>query len=742
MPNFLLGKGENLFEDTEVRRGGGPKKVPYSVRQAKIRVRRMLQSMCKNLRELPDDACPRDEAVVSLILHPEYVAKSYFPNTLLRRANLIYVGSVPTVVSPEKRSNSRPPVTLETTELYARGQRENLYRLEEQIADWDTHSKYTRELISVEQIYLRSAEKKIRSKFDTASQVIVEVVLHANELDSQHYVLSAFTDYLNGNNVEFEITHRFYIQQLTYLVLKTIETSIKTIANFATVRVLRRLANLRSIRPMLREVQSAEHSVVLPKHGCVSNAVSVAVLDAGLPAKHHLQPWVVYVDEVSNGTRPDSDFARHGMAVTSATLFGHIRPDNVLQQPFTKVKHFRVVDVSDEKDGLALPIVLTRIRDLLSRNEFDFVNLSLGPNEPILDDEISLWTAGIDDCLSRNGSLMTVAVGNNGFGDAALGFNRIQVPSDCVNALGIGACDSATIIWNRASYSAIGPGRRPGWVKPDLVSFGGTDAEPFLYIGEGSQPLLFPTQGTSFSAPGVLNIASGLRACFPELGNLAIVALLINTAEPHSDATLPEIGWGRVCGSLDRIMICQNEEVRVLFQGEVSPAKWIRAPIPIPQEVDTGKVRIVATLYFKSQIDVNSPSNYTESGIEVVFRPHDQRFREKSDSEHAKSDAFFGNPASPQPESNLRRDAFKWENCLHSSKTKFAKSLRNPCFDIHYMTRSEGRPSSSENVLRFALVVRIHAPSIQNLYDLVLQNYQGVLEQLTPVVEVPIAIST
>ena len=743
MTNFLLGKGENLIEDINVPGGGGPKSRPYTIGEAKNRVSRMLEQSCGDLRKLPDSAFPRDEAVVSLVLHPEYVAKSYFPSALLKQASLEYVGCVPNEIKPDKRSKDRTPTKSETTELFVKGEREDWYSWSNEIADWDENRTYTKELISLERIYLRTANEKIHSLFDQSSHANLEVILHASELQARDYVLVEFKKYLEENEVEFEITHSFFVQQLTFLVLKTSEESVQTIASFSLVRVLRRLPGLRSIRPIpyLRAVQDTDQTVTLPKPGCVSEAVSVAILDAGLPDEHPMDPWVEYADEVGGVTIPLPDDLQHGLAVTSATLFGHVDPDVELHQPYTNVKHFRVLDSTDNDAGLAIPRVLSRIRNVLTRNEFDFVNLSLGPDEPIVDGDISVWTAVIDDCLSRNGSLMTVAVGNNGESDAALGLNRIQVPSDCINVLGIGACNSKSVLWSPAPYSAVGPGRRPGWVKPDLVAFGGSIAEPFLYLGAGSDTSLRQAQGTSFAAPGVLRLASALRAHFPDLSNLAIAALLINTATPHSDATRTEVGWGRVRDDLYEIAVCRDGEIRVLYEGEVSPTRWIRAPIPVPPEVESGMVTIVATLYFKSEVDVNSPSNYTASGIEIVFRPHDLKFSTKGNPQHPSSAPFFGNPNASQTELNLRRDAFKWENCMHSSRNKRASSLRNPCFDIHHLTRSEGQPITTRENLRFALVVSITASRTRNLYDYVVQRYQGVLEPLTPIIELPIELS-
>jgi hypothetical protein len=79
----------------------------------------------------------------------------------------------------------------------------------------------------------------------------------------------------------------------------------------------------------------------------------------------------------------------------------------------------------------------------------------------------------------------------------------------------------------------VGPGRSPGFVKPDLVAFGGSTAWPFLVLRATDAPKIEPTGGTSFAAPSVLRMGTGVRAHLgPSLESLAIRALLIHCAEP------------------------------------------------------------------------------------------------------------------------------------------------------------------------------------------------------------------
>jgi len=110
-----------------------------------------------------------------------------------------------------------------------------------------------------------------------------------------------------------------------------------------------------------------------------------------------------------------------------------------------------------------------------------------------------------------------------------------------VNALAVGAADTPGAGWARASYSSVGPGRSPGLIKPDLVAFGGSTPRPFLVLSHDNAPKLEPTGGTSFSAPCVLRMGTGVRAHFGDaLNPLALRALLIHCVEPADIPLMPK----------------------------------------------------------------------------------------------------------------------------------------------------------------------------------------------------------
>lgn len=732
--NFLLGRGERLTDDIVIKGGGAPKEPPYTFSEARSRLSPMVTETSSRIDELPQAACPGDEAVISLTLNPEYIAKSYFPHELMRDVGIEVIGSRPKKTTPAKRSRGREPEEAVTTELFAKGRRSAIRSWSQQLPDWHANRGSANALISIEEVSAPVPHAKIKGSLPEQGRMALETVLHANELERG--MLQAFVAYLEGQEIEVELGRRFFAKGLCFLELDAPAERADDIALFTGVRTLRQMPGLRILRPTIRSAGIPTTDLELPSEGPVSEDVRVAIFDGGIPENHPLTQWAVPHELPGMLPATDDDLS-HGVGVTSAALFGHINTKEPLPRPYANIDHYRVLDEEPGQNPHELYEILERIEGVLSSQEYDFINLSLGPCLPIEDDDVHAWTAVLDDRLSRVSTLAMIAVGNDGEGDSILGLDRVQVPSDCVNALAIGACDTPGKNWQRAPYSSKGPGRSPGLVKPDLVDFGGEFSRPFVVVAPDAIPSLTTTGGTSFATPSVLRLGAGIRAHFGgNLNHLAIRTLLVHTSE-EGDQDHKEIGWGRVARSLDDVILCDDDTVRVVYQGEISPAKYIRAAIPVPSERMSGMVSIKATLCYKTQTDPHHPGNYTRAGLEVTFRPNDTKYS-RDEQVHPNSDSFFGSSLPGATEDELRRDAWKWENCLHAVKRKRGSSLINPCFDIHYNARLEGRNFAPPENLSYAMVVSVQAKGVADLYDQVVRQYATQIEPLRPILEVPI----
>jgi hypothetical protein len=730
---YLLGYGERLTGRIAPPSGGPPGAPPYTREEAFARLAGRAEAASRQLDELPDAACPEGEAVAVLTLHPQSIAKSYFPARLLREFDMRHIGSRPAAVTADKWTRDGEVQELPTTDLYVAGNREDFGDLAAALSA--ASSRVSDDITRIESVRAPDVAERLRGTIERDDVARLEVVLHARDSFEDARIVEAFGEYADELGIDARLGKRLYAGGLCFLPVVAPSDRVAEMSQFAFLRVARPVGRMRSIAPIERSLPSPDlNPVVLPTSGPVDPDLRVAVFDGGLSQNPSLTPWVD-AHEVPGLSAAVRELESHGHDVTSAVLFGSLEPGATAPQPYCHVDNFRVLDDSGS-DPFELYDVLGRIQSVLEDRDYEFVNLSIGPAVPVEDDEVHAWTAVLDEHLSDGRAIVTSAVGNNG--DETFPESRIQVPADSVNALCVGATDSSRSGWDRASYSALGPGRSPGVVKPDIVTFGGSPTEPFLVLDAANSPMLARTCGTSFSAPATLRQAVALRAHFgARLSPLAIRALLIHGADPVGHQR-DEVGWGTPPTDLEDIAVCSDGMVRVVYQGELTPSQYVRALIPTPSTGLAGLVSVRATFCYATSVDPEDPGNYTRSGLEITFRPHSAKFAQPGAIDPA-SKSFF-KKTDFDPEHSLRNDAQKWETVLRQEQRFRASSLQDPVFDIHYNAREAGGPARGAERMRYALVVDVSCPRVPDLYDRVSATFAGRLEALVPLVEIPVRV--
>lgn len=740
--NFLLGRGELLAAPVVIPSGGGDKNPPYDFRSAQGRIVAKLATLNRELHALPGDACPNGQAVAVLTLHPRYISKSDFPAEFLKTAGLRSIGSRSRVISPDQWGIKKPPPSAVAEDLFIAGSRDAFAALEGQVSTWAPTSKSARQLATIEDIASFSVDKKLRGIPQGRHEALFEVVLHNGGDDE---IPEAFAAWSRRCNAEALLSRRRDVGGLSFVPVRASTGVVRKIASFAFVRVLRGMPTLRPFRPgLLREVKG--FAVSLPTGKPLDGERRVAIFDGGLPSTVDLSPWVNYIEPKGIGA-PVPSFQDHGLAVTTAFLFGSLSKGEPLQRPMCPVDHVRVLDARAANDQETMYLdVLDRILHVLDKQHgrYRLVNISLGPRLAVDDDDITRWTAEIDKRLGSGDVLVTVAAGNDGDMDEASGLNRIQPPADAVNVLSVGACDSHGDSWARAEYSCKGPGRSPGIVKPDGVAFGGANGEPFMVLGRDGRAA--EQAGTSFAAPLVLRAAAGIAVQLADrLSPLATRALLIDRADPRAHSR-PDVGWGRFEVDPAALITCNDDEALVVYQGDLPVGEHLRARLPMPHGALQGSVELAATLCITPEIDPEHAGTYTRSGFEVFFRPKAGRTRTYGNgkqSAHAATKPFFSAAnLYGAPEYSLRADGDKWEPCRRHAQTFRASTLKDPCFDIYYHHRESGVGAVGwePKPIRYALIVGLRTPKVPDLYNRVVRTYANVLVPLRPQIQVPIRV--
>jgi len=243
--------------------------------------------------------------------------------------------------------------------------------------------------------------------------------------------------------------------------------------------------------------------------------------------------------------------------------------------------------------------------------------------------------------------------------------------------------------------------------------------------------------GTSFASPYLLRNAVGVRAILGEdLTPLAIKALLVHAADPSTHDKL-EVGWGKVPEDLMEIITCPTGVARVVYQGELKPGKYLRAPLPIPASGLQGDIRLKATFCYASPTDPQDAVAYTRAGLEIMFRPNDKKKEEGKSS--AKTRSFFS-VKKYATEAERRSDMGKWETVLHGNESMRGRSLDSPVFDIHYHARKAGGLTTSAGKIRYALIITIEASKHADLYNDILRTYTTTLVPIQPKVTLPVRL--
>ena len=187
--NLLLGQGHNLTTPFEKRSGGRPKSHhPYTFAQAKERLSPQIATVSARAASLPEEACPNGNAIVSITMHPDYLAKVHIPSALATTIGARLVGS---------RGRSIPSLGDECPELLYATAVDELVQLPKWMNGIDADTDVGMDFRKIEQIRIeKPAEKMHRTR--RGKQHAWEVVLHASASPTDNRVLECFLDYCSN----------------------------------------------------------------------------------------------------------------------------------------------------------------------------------------------------------------------------------------------------------------------------------------------------------------------------------------------------------------------------------------------------------------------------------------------------------------------------------------------------------------------------------------------------------------
>ncbi|MEQ9112674.1 MAG: S8 family peptidase [Miltoncostaeaceae bacterium] len=689
---------------------------------------------------------------------PNYLANSYFPAEFFREADLVPVGTRATKGVYKTRGKIEEGWQTKSY-LLAGDERSvgKIAQLLEASAGGAARAAQER-LRQFDIVRLPTVDEIIRSRPEVSDAELLtwEAVLHpavdaGGEVTKAEIeiVLGKWAEWIHLLGGEVAVDYERRVHGMTFVPVRLPASAVEDAARFNPLRALRPMPKVRPfpVGPLRVTLTSSELPAPPPGQRPQSD-MRVAVFDGGVAGVlPQVAPFVNAID-VTTEAATDECLA-HGTMVTGALLYGPLGDGHDLRTPDFGVDHFRVVPApSSDVWDVDLYWILDQIVELVTTRGYRIVNLSLGPALPVEDDaEPHAWTARLDELSHSYGVLFVTAVGNNGELDEATGLNRVQVPSDMVNALSVGACDQRApgVKWERAPYSAVGPGRPGARLKPCGVAFGGTPSGPFRGLLAGGT--VGEAWGTSFAAPtaahGIASLAARMGAGHTSPDVLRAFAL--HFADSPTSQPTPEVGAGRLAERYDDHWNCAPNEATILYRDSIERDQSISLPFPLVGQAVAGRmVALSWTVVFTAPTDPTDVVEYTKAGLEVAFRPHSRRFslRDPDTNKTIVLDVQeegerFGQllasgwlpsvlPATKGTErrgsESLKREGGKWETAMHFSKRMRARSLHEPQVTVNYLAREDGRLAVAPPLV-FAMLVSLRAPIGVDLYTAVRQQY-------------------
>ncbi len=764
----ILAGGEKLGRQVDrPGTGGAGKYHPVAFRDAVTRLAPQVIEVERLSAALPTQLRGK-RVIFEATLLPNYLAPSYFPAPVLEATGLRSVGSRRTTETYQTKRKKETRTTKALLLSGTEGEVDELRRLLTQPEE--ILARGLRDaIVEFSEIHMPREEVIVRRPpeiseidgYDTWEAVLHRVwagspLDHRRELDSIFEKWISYIQSLNGEVVE---RYRRVVEGLTFVPVRLPPDRVQEAAAFNPLRAIRPMPKLRPIITSPFRSLSRHPPLPPPPGTKAATTYRVAVFDGGLdPHCPYCSPFVRYTELTPEP--PSSEGVQHGSAVTTTILYGYCDGAHTLNLPNVLVDHYRVVPPPASEHGdLELNWMLDQIVEKVTDCGYRLVNLSLGPDLCVDDDgEPSRWTAELDTLARKADVLFVSAAGNNGLNVG--GLDRIQVPCDMANGLGVGAVSTASSAtdFERAPYSARGPGRWGARVQPIGVCFGGGLPDN-AFVAIGPRGRLLETRGTSFSAPMALHGLSNLLAIMgPSRANQshllkAFAAHFAQRRRRNHDLT--EVGFGLLRSDYRPVLQCDQDEVTVIYNARLHRDNVVGFALPVPEGIEANaRVHVRWTLCYSSPVDPAEALDYTRAGVWATFRPHMRRTPVYNAAENTtevydyeeENEAFVAaitrggvpssNPAS-DPGREIRldeqrlRDAGKWETTVHHRFSRKASKLYRPRLDISYYMRNGGSLVNAADAedLDATLLVTVQGPS--GLYASVRQQFD---------VLVPIAI--
>lgn len=748
----ILYNGQIYSEPVDKSGGFGDKEWRYTYEESRDSVIQHLQKTKLSLNALPRSSRLPNEVIVSMTLHPEFTAKSYYPDALfddvVARFGLVEIGSRVWSAKTEEKAVAEVSSKL----IFVRATEDSLESFERQLnKSTNALTKvFKNDIRKISSIGLFPYDNQIQGFEEDWKSGRIEAVLHPFAID-KGLAKKHFFDILREASVDMK-TARFkqYESGVSFASFIGDRKVLEMIRGYNPLRTAHPLR----MRDLPTNTRGAEviNGPGIPEYKNKPSLV-VGIIDGGI---QEANPYISNYTEDSflASGKPVPAFQEHGTQVAGSLLFGSLNgysSKDVIPEPRVSVRSFGVL--SEDTTDPNLYDVIDLIEEIIPSNpDISVYNLSIGPWGPIQDDNISRFTYACDSLSYKYNVLLCIAVGNDG---DKPDYDRIQSPADSVNGLSIGAYSIREGFNVKAPYSCVGPGREGCKMKPDVLAFGGCDQHPIHLVASAAGKKTW-SAGTSFASPIVAGMAGRLMVDSRHvIDPLIAKAVLIHSAKNNSEEYNIEMGHGIIPDQVSEILTCQDSSYTLIYSSEIEYGKYAEFLIPWDGSIREGTASFKWTAAVLTDVDQLSSDDYTFSAIEVSFYPNRNKYLFKNVNKIALDGSYklseivdidrdpdrelillengwekgsFPVTSSAvsqfRTERDLRKD-LKWDSVDTREISKRVVGISQPAFHIHALGRGKRNESKS---VKFALILTVSTPKSKvDIYSKILNTYSALI---------------
>ncbi len=479
---------------------------------------------------------------------------------------------------------------------------------------------------------------------DENNLVLKVVLIDYHDYNINQLVRKAFEDFCNQRDYRF-VSGKYSISENIYRVEIATTDELSVLDDFDGLFAITTMPEFDIV---LDEIPD---DILIPiKQPVVGRSYPiVGVLDTGIEALQHINPWLVDMGFTPSFTEDVID-KRHGTFVTGILLYG----DQLQGENYTGTDGCHVFEAivfpNRDKQKISEDELVYEIRLVIEKYSKDVKiwNLSLGTSSEASLTEFSTFGQELDKLQEDFNVIIIKSVGNCENYKIGKPRSRIAKSADSVRSLVIGSLThdkeqyDLDLKNHPSPFTRVGPGPANIY-KPDLVHYGGNAG---LYGGRPTQNGvksfglnggITRAIGTSFATPRITALVAGLFQTLNESFNsLLLKALLIHSAKYPEEMKMDIADKIRLAGfglpaNIDDIIYNSSNEITLILQDSIERGNYINImDFPYPQSM------VDENGFFYGEISITLATNpilepkqqgmeYCQSNIELKFGTYDEK---------------------------------------------------------------------------------------------------------------------